>query len=117
MVTANTNPSSSLASLFGKVITHHQNQKVEQIKGSASLTHSYIRPQPSQDPPALHQDNDQGKKEEKGEGSTFLKGTNPSVQAGKARSSLAATSSQRSTREEVTQASRRHCTRPLMEKL
>lgn len=61
MVTATTNPSSSLASLFGKVITHHQNQKVEQIKGSASLTHSYAQPQPSQDPPALHQDNDQGK--------------------------------------------------------
>lgn len=61
-----TNPSSNLASLFGKVITHHQNQKVEQIKGSASLTHSYAQPQPSQDPPALHQDNDQGKMKEKG---------------------------------------------------
>lgn len=53
MVTAITNPSSSLASLFGKVITHNQKQKVEQIKGSASLTHSYTQPQRSQDPPAL----------------------------------------------------------------
>lgn len=70
MVTAISNPSSSQASLFGKVITHHQSQQVEQIKGSASLTHSYARPQ---DPPALHQDNDQGKMEEKGQGSTFLR--------------------------------------------
>lgn len=113
-----TNPSPSLASLFGKVITHHQNQKVEQIKGSASLTHSYARPQPSQDPPALHQDNDQGKMKEEGRGSTFLQGTKLSVQAGKAGSSLAATTtSQRSTCEEVTQASQRHCPRSLMEKL
>lgn len=73
MVTAISNPSSSQASLFGKVITHHQSQQVEQIKGSASLTHSYARPWPSQDPPALHQDNDQGKMEEKGQGSTFLR--------------------------------------------
>lgn len=86
-----TNPSSNLASLFGKVITHHQNHKVEQIKGSASLTHSYARPQPSQDSPALHQHNDHGKMKEKGEGSTFLQGTKLSVQAGKAGSSLAAT--------------------------
>lgn len=65
---------------------------MEGIKGSASLTYSYVWPQPSQDPPAVRQDDDQGKKKEEGEGSTFLQGNKPSMEAGKAGSSLAATS-------------------------
>lgn len=71
---------------------------MEGIKGSASLIHSDIRPQPSQDPPAVHQDDDQGEAGGEGEGSVFLQGNNMSAEARNTGSSLAATStSQRST--------------------
>lgn len=73
------------------VTCHQDSWKWKGSKASASLTHSYTQTQTSQELPVVLQDDDQGKKME-GKGGTLLQGNNPSAEAGKAGSPVAATS-------------------------